>query len=60
MDGDGGEGGEEGGGMGGDGNYGMHCLIKLTAFLGETQKSSSLLSHEGEIKGKFSNSLLPS
>ena len=34
------------------------CLIKLTVLLGETFASSSSLSHEGEIKGLFSNSPL--
>jgi len=58
VGGDGGEGGEVGGGVGG--NHGIHYLIKLTALLGETFMSSSLLSYEGEIKGLFSNSsLLP-
>lgn len=59
VGGDGGEEGEEGGGVGGDGNFVMRCLIKLAALLGETQASSSLLSHEGEIKGLFPNSPLP-
>ena len=58
--GDGGEGGEMGGGVGGGGKRGIHCLIKLTALLGETFTSSSSLSSEGEIKGLVSNSsLLP-
>lgn len=43
---------------GGD-KCGMHCLIKLTALLGETRASSSLLSHEGEIKGLFPNPSIP-
>ena len=51
---DGGEGGEVGGGVGGSGNCGMRCLIKLTALLGETFVSYSLLSYEDEIKGLFS------
>ena len=55
---DGGEGGEMGGGISGGGKCGMHCLIKLTALLKETRVSSSSLSHEGEIKGLFSNSSL--
>lgn len=59
VGGDGGEGGEAGGGMGGGGNYGMSCLIKLTALLRETRASSSSLSHESEIKGLFPNSPLP-
>ena len=58
MGGNGGEGGEVGGGVGGSGNRGTCCLIKLTTLLGETFTSSSSLSHEGEIKGLFSNSSL--
>lgn len=58
MGGDGGEGGEAGGNVGGGGIRGIRCLIKLTVLLRETFASSSSLSHEGEIKGLFSNSLL--
>lgn len=58
MGGDGGEGGEASGGMGGSGNYKIHCVIKLITLLGEIFTSSSSLSHEGEIKGLFSNSSL--
>lgn len=56
---DGGEAGEAGGGVGGGGNCGMCCFIKLISLLGENWASSSSLSHEGEIRGLFSNSLLP-
>lgn len=59
VSGDGGEGGEANGGISGGGNYGMCCLIKLTALLGETRASSSLLPRKGEIKELFPNSLLP-
>jgi len=58
VGGDGGEEGEMGGGVGGGGKRGIICLIKLTVLLGETFASSSSLSHEGEIKGLFSNSSL--
>jgi len=55
VGGHGGEGGEVGGGVGGGGKCGICCLIKLTVLLRETFASSSSLSHEGEIKGLFSN-----
>lgn len=58
MGGDGGEEGEMGGRLGGGGKQGMHCLIRLTALLGETFVISSSLSREGEIKGLVSNSSL--
>ena len=59
MGGDGGAEGETGGGVGGGGKRGIRCLIKLTALLGETRASSSLLSREGEITGLFPSSPLP-
>lgn len=60
VGGDGDEGGETGGDVGGGGKHGILCLIKLTTLLGETFVTSCSLSHEGEIKGLFSNSsLLP-
>ena len=55
---DGGEVGEVGDGISGGDNFGMCCLIKLTALLGETLANSSSLSRESEIKGLFSNSSL--
>lgn len=58
VGGDGGEDGEASGGVDGGGKCGIHCLIRLTAFLGEPFASSSSLSHEGEIKGLVSNSSL--
>jgi len=51
-----GEDGEMGGGVGGGGKRRTCCLIRLTAILGETFTSSSLLSRNGEIKGLVSNS----
>jgi len=58
--GDRGQDGETGGGVGGGGMHGIRCLIRLITLLGETFASSSLLSHQGKIKGKFSISVLPS
>ena len=55
----GGEEGDGSGGISGDDNYGMCCLIKLTALLGETQVHSSPLAQGGEIKGLFPNPLIP-
>ena len=53
-----GEDGEIGGGVGGSGMHGIRCFIKLITLLGETFASSSSLSHEGEIKGLVSSSVL--
>ena len=57
---DGGEDGEIGGGVGGGGMHGIHCLIRLIVLLRETFARSSSLSRQGEIKGIFSISVLPS
>jgi len=46
-------------GVGEGGKHRICYLIKLTTLLGETFMRSSLLSHEGEIKGLVSNSSLP-
>ena len=60
MDGDEVEEDEMGGGVCAGGKHRLPYLIRLTALLGEYFASSSLLSHEGEIKGLVSNSsLLP-
>ena len=56
---DGGEVGEAGDGVSGGDNYGMHCLIKLTALLRDTQERSSSLSCKGEIKGLVPNPSIP-
>lgn len=56
---DGGEVGEAGDNITGGDNYKMRYLIKLTALIRETRACSSLLSHDGEIKGLFPNPLVP-
>lgn len=58
VGGDGGDDGEICGSVGGGGMHGICFLIILIVLLGETFMSSSSLSHEGEIKGLVSNSLL--
>ena len=57
---DGGDDGETSGGVGGGGMCGICCFIRLIALLGETFRSSSSLSHRGEIKGLDSRSTPPS
>lgn len=59
VGGDGVDGGEEGNGVDGGGSRGMRCFINWTALLRENQASSSSLSYESEIKGLFSNPLIP-
>jgi len=51
--------GEVGGGVDGGSNSGMHFLINWSTLLGENHVSSSLLSHEIEIRGLFSNLSVP-
>ena len=60
VGGDGGDDSETGCSVGGGGMHGIHCLIRLITLIGETFVSSSSFSHEGEIKGLFSTSVLPS
>ena len=57
---DAGEDGETGSGVGGGGMRRILCLIRLIALLSETFVSSSSPPREGEIKGLFSSSMLPS
>jgi len=58
---DGGDLGDVGGNVRGgwDGNCGMHCIIKLTALLGEAQVHPSSPAWGGEIKGLLPNHLIP-